>query len=59
MSSKTVAQTVKCDLLIERNVYLALHSGLGIDTYPIGVNEKPKRVLQILKLVQGFSKKIQ
>lgn len=42
---------------IERNVFLSLHSGLGIDTYPIGVNESPGRVLEILQLVQGLAAK--
>lgn len=42
---------------IERNIYLSLHSGLGIDTYPIGTDEKPERVREILKLLQGLSNK--
>lgn len=42
---------------IERNIYLSLHSGLGIDTYPIGIDEKPERVLEILRLLQGMSNK--
>ncbi|MFH1657006.1 MAG: DUF711 family protein [bacterium] len=42
---------------IERNVFLSLHSGLGIDTYPIGIDEKPERVLEILQLEQGLSAK--
>lgn len=42
---------------IERNIFLSLHSGLGIDTYPIGVNEKPEKVLSILKLIQALSNK--
>ncbi len=42
---------------IERNVFLSLHSGLGIDTYPIGVDEKPERVIEILKLIQSLSNK--
>ena len=28
---------------IERNVFLSLHSGLGIDTYPLGIDESPTR----------------
>lgn len=47
----------KGNFTVERNIYLALHSGLGIDTYPIGVDEEPQRVLEILKLVQGLSNK--
>jgi len=42
---------------IERNTFLALHSGLGIDTYPIGIDENPKRVLQVLCLLQKLSAK--
>lgn len=42
---------------IERNIYLSLHSGLGIDTYPIGIDEDPYRVLEILRLVQALSNK--
>lgn len=42
---------------IERNLYLSLHSGLGIDTYPIGIDEKPARILEILRLLGQFSKK--
>lgn len=42
---------------VERNVYLSLHSGLGIDTYPIGIDESPDSVLEILRLVQGLSNK--
>jgi uncharacterized protein len=42
---------------IERNLFLSLHSGLGVDTYPIGTNESPERVLEILMLVQALSNK--
>lgn len=42
---------------IERNIFLSLHSGLGIDTYPIGINEDPQRVMEIIKLVQKLSNK--
>jgi hypothetical protein len=42
---------------IERNIYLSLHSGLGIDTYPIGIDEKPERVVEILKVLQALSNK--
>ncbi len=47
----------KGDFSIERNVFLALHSGLGIDTYPVGVDERPERLVEILRLVQGLSNK--
>ena len=42
---------------VERNIYLSLHSGLGLDTYPIGMDEKPSTLLPILRLLQGLSKK--
>jgi len=42
---------------IERNIFLSLHSGLGIDTYPIAVDESPERVLQVLQLLKGLSDK--
>ncbi len=42
---------------IERNLFLALHSGLGIDTYPIGTDERPERILSILNLLQTLSAK--
>ena len=42
---------------IERNIFLSLHSGLGIDTYPIGVDEDKERVLDILRLMRKLSQK--
>lgn len=42
---------------IERNLFLSLHSGLGIDTYPIGIDENPNRIKEILLLLQGLSNK--
>lgn len=42
---------------LERNVYLALHCGLGIDTYPIGIDEDPELIVDILRLLQGLSNK--
>jgi len=42
---------------IERNIFLSLHSGLGIDTYPVAVNQNKERVVEILKLVQQLSNK--
>ena len=44
---------------IERNAFLSLHSGLGIDSYPIGVDERPERIAEVLTLVQGLSNKYQ
>ncbi len=42
---------------IERNIFLSLHSGLGIDTYPIGINENKERVKEILSLMKGLAEK--
>jgi hypothetical protein len=42
---------------IERNVFLSLHSGLGVDTYPVGVDESPERILEILRLLRKLSAK--
>ena len=42
---------------IERNLFLAMHCGLGIDTYPLGIDESPARVLEILRLVQGLAER--
>ncbi len=47
----------KGEFSIERNIYVSLHSGLGIDTYPIGVDEDPERIVEILKLIQALSNK--
>jgi uncharacterized protein (UPF0210 family) len=47
----------KGNFTIERNIYLSLHSGLGIDTFPVGMDESPERVFEILKLVQALSNK--
>lgn len=49
----------KGNFSVERNLFLSLHSGLGIDTYPIGIDEDPQRVVQILRLVQALSNKHQ
>ena len=42
---------------VERNIYLSLHSGLGVDTYPIGVDEDPQRILDVLRTLHGLSHK--
>jgi hypothetical protein len=42
---------------IERNVFLSLHSGLGIDVYPIGIDQDRERVFEILSLVKGLAEK--
>ena len=47
----------KGNFSIERNIFLSLQSGLGIDTYPIGINENPERIQNILEIVQSLSNK--
>ncbi|MFA5047825.1 MAG: DUF711 family protein [Patescibacteria group bacterium] len=47
----------KGNFSIERNIFLSLHSGVGIDTYPIGVDQNKEKVLEILKLIQALSNK--
>ncbi|MFB6209287.1 MAG: DUF711 family protein [Candidatus Nanohaloarchaea archaeon] len=47
----------KGNFSIERNLFLSLHSGLGIDTYPVGVDEDKQNVVDILKTVQRLSNK--
>ena len=51
------AEYEKGEFSIERNIFLSLHSGLGIDTYPIGIDEKPERVEQVLKLLEALAEK--
>jgi uncharacterized protein (UPF0210 family) len=43
------------EFTIERNIFLSLHCGLGIDTYPIGIDESAERVLEILQLLRALS----
>jgi len=45
------------DFDLERNLFLSMHCGLGIDTYPIAIDESPTRVLNILRLLVGLSNK--
>lgn len=42
---------------LERNLFLSLHSGLGIDTCPVGIDEIPDRLLEVLRLTQALSNK--
>lgn len=51
------AEYEQSNFTIERNAFLSLHSGLGIDSYPIGVDERPERIAEVLKLIQGLSDK--
>ncbi len=55
--SELAKEYEKGNFSIERNLFLSLHSGLGVDTYPIGINEEPNKILGVLKLTQGLSKK--
>ncbi len=48
---------VRGQFSLQDNLFLSLHSGLGVDTYPFALNEKPERILNLLKLVQGLSNK--
>lgn len=47
----------KGEFSIERNIYLSLHSGLGLDTYPVGIDEDPERIRQILNLLMALANK--
>jgi hypothetical protein len=40
---------------LERNLFLSLHCGLGVDTYPVGLDEEPERILQVLRLLRRLS----
>lgn len=44
---------------IERNLFLSLHSGLGIDTYPVGIDERSEDIFMVLQVLQGLSHKYQ
>ncbi|MBN1103347.1 MAG: DUF711 family protein [Deltaproteobacteria bacterium] len=45
------------EFTVERNLFLSLHSGLGVDTYPVGIDEDPDRILEVLRLIRGLSEK--
>lgn len=47
----------KGNFSVERNIFLSLQSGLGVDTYPVGIDENPDKILNILLLIQGLSNK--
>lgn len=42
---------------LERNLFLSLQCGVGIDTYPIGIDEPEETITSTLRLVQGLSRK--
>lgn len=42
---------------LQTNLFLSLHSGLGIDTYPIGINENQKYIVHVMRLTQKLSQK--
>lgn len=45
------------DFDTERNLYLSLHSGLGIDTYPFGIDQDAGRMLEVLQLLYALGTK--
>jgi len=47
----------KGNFSIERNIFLSLHSGLGIDTYPVAIDQNRERIVNVLRLVQQLSNK--
>lgn len=51
------AEYEKGNFSLERNLFLSLNSGLGIDVYPIGVDEDKGRVREVLYLVKGLAEK--
>jgi len=42
---------------VERCTFLSLQSGLGLDAYPIAIDEVPTRIIEVLTLLQGLSNK--
>jgi len=42
---------------IQTNLFLSLQCGLGIDTYPIGVDEKNQSIIDVMRLTQKLSQK--
>ena len=42
---------------VERCLFLSLQSGLGLDAYPIAMDERPTRIVEVLTLLQGLSNK--
>ncbi len=51
------AEYEKGNFSVERCLFLSLQSGLGIDAYPVGVDEDPERIADVLRLTQGLSNK--
>lgn len=41
---------------LARNFLASLHCGLGIDTYPIGIDESPARVVDVLRCMQSVAR---
>lgn len=39
---------------VERCLFLSLHSGLGLDSYPVGANESPSRIAEVLNVMRGL-----
>lgn len=40
---------------VERCLFLSLHSGLGLDSYPVAADESPERIGEVLSLMRGLS----
>lgn len=47
----------KWNFSLERNIFLSLHSGLWVDTYPIGIDESKEKIINALRTVQWLSNK--
>lgn len=42
---------------VERCLFLSLQSGLGLDSYPVGVDEEHARIAEVLTMSQGLANK--
>ena len=42
---------------LERNLFVSLHSGLGVDTYPFGLDQNPAAFKRLIPLVRALSQK--
>jgi hypothetical protein len=53
------AEYEKGNFTLERNILLSLNSGLGVDTYPIGIDEDPQVIKSVLSLLLKLAQKYQ
>ena len=51
------AEYEKGNFTLERNILLSLNSGLGVDTYPIGIDEDPQVIKNVLSLLLKLAQK--